>query len=73
MPCKTNVLLLKVHATQEGRESDGILLHAGVSVKLRSGETVRGRIIVGADGARSAVAAALNMAVPSYAGYSAYR
>ena len=45
----------------------------GTRVKLKSGETKRCRVLVGADGARSAVAAALQLGVPSYAGYSAYR
>lgn len=49
------------------------LLLEGTRVILQSGEIVRGRAVVGADGARSAVASALNMGVPSYAGYSAYR
>jgi 2-polyprenyl-6-methoxyphenol hydroxylase-like FAD-dependent oxidoreductase len=46
---------------------------AGTSVTLHNGETVRGKVLVGADGTRSKVAAALNLAPPSYAGYSAYR
>lgn len=40
---------------------------------FKNGEVIKGKVLVGADGARSAVAKALNMGTPSYAGYSAYR
>jgi len=42
-------------------------------VELDSGETLRGALVVGADGARSRVAAQLGVRPPNYAGYSAYR
>ena len=46
---------------------------AGVSVSLESGELLRGPVLVGADGVRSRVAAALGLREPNYAGYIAYR
>ncbi|CAK0760239.1 hypothetical protein CVIRNUC_002755 [Coccomyxa viridis] len=45
----------------------------GVSVSLESGELLRGPVLVGADGVRSRVAAALGLREPNYAGYIAYR
>lgn len=40
---------------------------------MEDGTKLRGRVIVGADGGRSRVAADLGLAQPGYAGYSAYR
>ena len=40
---------------------------------MEDGTKLRGRVIVGADGGRSIVAADLGLAQPGYAGYSAYR
>ncbi|KAK9815532.1 hypothetical protein WJX72_005250 [[Myrmecia] bisecta] len=45
----------------------------GAVVDLEDGRRFRGRAVVGADGVRSSVATTLNMAEPSYAGYSAHR
>ena len=46
---------------------------AGPSVTLHSGETLRCRVVVGADGVRSAVAQSLGVPPPNYAGYVSYR
>ena len=42
-------------------------------MSLESGELLRGPVLVGADGVRSRVAAALGLREPNYAGYIAYR
>ena len=49
------------------------LVTAGVSVSLESGELLRGPVLIGADGVRSRVAAALGLREPNYADYIAYR
>lgn len=46
---------------------------AGATVTLSSGEEIRGAVVVGADGVRSAVGASMGCQPPNYAGYSAYR
>ena len=42
-------------------------------MRLRGGEELACRAVVGADGVRSAVAAGLGVPPPNVAGYSAYR
>ncbi len=46
---------------------------AGAIVLLESGKKMRARCLIGADGANSRVARALNVPKPNYAGYTAYR
>lgn len=45
----------------------------GAVATLSTGEEIRGAVVVGADGVRSAVGASLGNRPPNYAGYSAYR
>ena len=44
-----------------------------MNVSLSNGDTLKGAIVLGADGANSEVAKFLGLALPKYAGYSAYR
>lgn len=42
-------------------------------MRLKNGDVVQGKMLLGADGAKSEVAKYLQLRTPSYAGYSAYR
>ena len=42
-------------------------------MKLKNGDAVHGKMLLGADGAKSKTADYLQLRTPSYAGYAAYR
>lgn len=45
----------------------------GAEVRLEDGRSLKARVVLGADGARSKVAPVMQLPTPNYAGYSAYR
>lgn len=48
-------------------------LEDGAEVRLEDGRSLKARVVLGADGARSKVAPVMQLPTPNYAGYSAYR
>ncbi len=66
VPCSPTVLLEQPRAQLCAHGS-------GARLRLRGGEELACRAVVGADGVRSAVAAKLGVPPPNLAGYTAYR
>lgn len=75
IPSASGSFGLATHAVRYGFEIAGIDVAEGAkpAVRLLSGEALRCRAVIGADGVRSKVAAALGLGPANFAGMTAHR